>query len=112
MFGMLAGSFIFGVLADKVGRKPTLIAGAMFLSVSGSVSAIFTSSFPMFAALRFFSGMGHMGTFLITFTLAIEYVGSSSRELTGILIEVPFASGGLLVGILSLSESESPVAVV
>ena len=42
-----------------------------------------------------------MGTFMMSFNLALEYVGPRYRTLFGILIETPFALGGLLVGLVS-----------
>ena len=50
---------------------------------------------------RFISGLGHVGTFMTTFSLSLEYVGASHRTLFGILIETPFALGGLVVGLVS-----------
>ena len=50
---------------------------------------------------RFISGLGHVGTFMMTFSLALEYVGPKYRTLFGILIETPFALGGLIVGLVS-----------
>ena len=50
---------------------------------------------------RFISGMGHVGTFMMAFNLALECVGPKYRTLFGILIETPFAIGGLIVGLVS-----------
>ena len=38
---------------------------------------------------------------MTTFSLSLEYVGASHRTLFGILIETPFAVGGLVVGLVS-----------
>ena len=39
-------------------------------------------------------GMGHVGTFMQSFTLSVEYVGpADKRTLCGCLIEVAFAAG-------------------
>ena len=47
-----------------------------------------------FATLRFLMGMGHVGTFMQSFTLSVEYVGpADKRTLCGCLIEVAFAAG-------------------
>ena len=101
MFGMLSGSFVFGLLSDNLGRKPTMLIGIIILSVSGSASAIFTTSFVFFAIMRFFSGVGQIATYMNAFMLVVEYVGSSYRIFTGTLIAVPFPLGGLIVGIIS-----------
>ena len=45
--------------------------------------------------------MGHVGTFMMAFNLALECVGTKHRTMFGILIETPFAIGGLIVGIVS-----------
>ena len=45
--------------------------------------------------------MGHVGTFMMAFNLALECVGTKYRTMFGILIETPFAIGGLIVGIVS-----------
>ena len=47
------------------------------------------------------SGMGHVGTFMMSFNLALECVGPKYRTVFGILIETPFAIGGLIVGLVS-----------
>ena len=38
---------------------------------------------------------------MTTFSLSLEYVGASHRTLFGILIETPFALGGLVVALVS-----------
>merc|ERR1712038_1339435 len=40
MLGMLVGSFIFGILADMIGRRLTLVIGSVVLALSGSLSAL------------------------------------------------------------------------
>jgi MFS family permease len=96
MAGMLVGSFIFGFLADHIGRRPTIVIGAFLLSGSGTICALLPSSpsvYPAFVALRFLAGMGHVGTFMMSFTLSLEYVGIDKRTFCGVLIEIPFAIG-------------------
>ena len=90
------GSFIFGTLADWIGRRPTLVLTSLLLALSGSICALLPSSAEMywaFAVLRFLMGMGHVGTFMLAFTLSIEYVGPKKRTFTGCIIEVAFALG-------------------
>jgi len=104
MAGMLIGSFTFGWVADQVGRKPTLMVSLVFLSFGGSLPSFFTLTpelYYIFVLSRFISGIGHVGTFMVTVSLALEYVGADYRATFGILIEIPFALGGTIVGLLS-----------
>ena len=104
MAGMLIGSFTFGWIADQVGRKPTLMVSLVFLSFGGSLPSFFTMTpelYYIFVISRFISGVGHVGTFMVTVSLALEYVGADYRATFGILIEIPFALGGTIVGFFS-----------
>jgi len=104
MVGMLVGSFTFGWIADQVGRKPTLMVSLVFLSFGGSLPSFFhmhPGLYYIFVLSRFISGFGHVGTFMVTVSLALEYVGAEYRATFGILIEIPFALGGTIVGFLS-----------
>ena len=111
MGGMLVGSFIFGTLADWIGRRTTLALTSLLLALSGSICALLPSSAGMywaFATLRFLMGMGHVGTFMLAFTLSVEYVGPKKRTFTGCIIEVAFAFGNnhpLLLGFTFRTES-------
>lgn len=104
MLGMLIGSFLFGWAGDFMGRKVTLMVALVTLTVGGSFPFLITPHPANYYALvisRFISGLGHVGTFMITFNLALEYVGPKWRTTCGILIETPFACGGLVVGLVS-----------
>ena len=51
-----------------------------------------------FGLLRLLTGMGGMGCFMVSFVLAVEHVGSRFTSLVGVLIEIPFALGQLVLG--------------
>lgn len=55
--GMLFGSYIWGSMADIVGRRTTLMASLTISAVFGFVSA-FSPWFWLFVLCRFFSGFG------------------------------------------------------
>merc|ERR1711970_1253095 len=104
MVGMLVGSFIFGWMSDVGGRKSTMMVGLVILTIGGCLPYFITpklSNYYVLVIARFISGMGHVGTFMMSFNLALEYVGPKYRTMFGILIETPFAMGGLVVGLLS-----------
>src|SRR5215831_6754258 len=59
-FGILVGSFAFGYLGDKIGRRWGAILGVLAYSVPGLFS-VFTHSLNELAALRFLTGLGMGG---------------------------------------------------
>ena len=57
MAGMLVGSFVFGLMADRFGRLLTLVASATVLAGAGTLSAILPASMPLFTTLRYSMGL-------------------------------------------------------
>src|SRR4051794_29414263 len=57
LFGVLVGSLLFSMLADKVGRRPVLIVATLFFGVMTLWTGRSTSMNELLA-LRFISGMG------------------------------------------------------
>lgn len=55
--GMLVGGFLWGSLADALGRKVTLLTAMLLNGVCGFVSA-FSPNFFFFLTFRFISGIG------------------------------------------------------
>ena len=51
MIGLLAGSFIFGVLSDKIGRRHTLLLASLTCAL-GNLAGAFVSNKWGYAALR------------------------------------------------------------
>ena len=52
-----------------------------------------------FGLLRFLTGMGGIGCFMVCFVLAVEHVGYKFTMLVGIAIEIPFALGEAVLGV-------------
>src|SRR5713226_1883969 len=57
LFGVLIGSLLFSMLADKIGRRPILIGVTLFFSLLTFLTAQ-ASSIQEMLAIRFIAGMG------------------------------------------------------
>ena len=98
MLGLLFGSMFFGLLSDKFGRMTALMLALIFVVVSALLGAVIPT-LGGYGFFRFITGMGGMGCFMVTFVIAVEYVGFKYTMLVGIVIEVPFALGEILLGV-------------
>lgn len=98
--GMAVGALLFGVLADKVGRKQIFMWTLVLFSVASGLSA-FTTSLTMFLILRFFIGMGLGGELPVASTLVSESVKAEERGRIVVLLESFWAGGWLIAAIIS-----------
>ena len=101
MLGMLFGSYLFGWLSDTQGRMRALMLAVVTVSLSGTLGAFCGGEWGLhgYALLRFVTGMGGIGCFMVCFVLAVEHVGYKFTMLIGIAIEIPFALGEALLGV-------------
>ena len=98
--GMAIGAVVFGVLADKVGRKHIFMATLILFSVASGLSA-FTSTLALFLVLRFFVGMGLGGELPVASTLVSESVDAKERGKMVVLLESFWAGGWLVAALIS-----------
>ncbi|XP_030027819.2 organic cation transporter protein-like [Manduca sexta] len=97
-FGVLMGSFIFGVASDKYGRKPTLIIAVVLEVFTGLISS-FLPDFWSFTIIRMFLGVAVGGIMVIGFVMVMEYVGNESRDVVSALYHVPFTIGHMTLAV-------------
>ena len=76
--GMLAGAFAFGRLADRIGRRPVLMAAVVVDACFGVASA-FAPDFGWLLVLRFLTGVGVGGTLPVDYTMMAEFLPSDRR---------------------------------
>src|SRR5690606_27521332 len=57
VFGLMLGSFVFGPLADKFGRKKIIIWSVVIFSIGTLISA-FSPNLTVLIVLRFLTGLG------------------------------------------------------
>ncbi|XP_069956927.1 organic cation transporter protein-like [Cherax quadricarinatus] len=101
MAGMLIGAIVIGDFSDRFGRKKGMLLSALLIGTGGILSAV-SPNYCMFLIMRFFTGAGGIGLFQITFVQAIEFTGTKWRTFCGIFIEVPFAVGEAMAGVLAV----------
>ncbi|KAK3888657.1 hypothetical protein Pcinc_007270 [Petrolisthes cinctipes] len=101
MVGMLVGAITIGDFADRFGRKLGIMVSVLLISIGGILSAL-SPNYIMFLIMRLLTGAGGVGLFQVTFVLAVEFIGSKWRTFVGIMIEVPFALGEAMTGVLAI----------
>ena len=98
--GMAVGAFVFGLLADRIGRKNVFIITLLLFSVGSGISAMATT-LSFFLLLRFFIGMGLGGELPVASTLVSESVPAEKRGRVVVLLESFWAAGWLVAALIS-----------
>ncbi len=98
--GMAVGALLFGLMADRIGRKSVFIITLLLFSVGSGVSA-FATSLTIFMILRFFIGMGLGGELPVASTLVSEIVSADKRGKVVVLLESFWAGGWLIAALIS-----------
>ncbi|OXS77396.1 MFS transporter [Domibacillus enclensis] len=98
--GMAVGALVFGIYADRIGRKNIFIITLLLFSVASGLSA-FTTTLFAFLLLRFFVGMGLGGELPVASTLVSESVPAKDRGRVVVLLESFWAFGWLLAALIS-----------
>jgi MFS transporter, putative metabolite:H+ symporter len=98
--GMAVGALLFGILADRMGRKNVFIITLLLFSIGSAVSALATT-LTFFLVLRFFIGMGLGGELPVASTLVSESVPADQRGKVVVLLESFWAGGWLVAALIS-----------
>lgn len=100
--GMLIGAFVFGRLADRIGRRPVLVMAVVIDAVCGVASA-FAPELVWLLALRFLTGIGVGGTLPVDYTMMAEFLPSDRRGRWLVLLESFWAIGTICLALLALA---------
>ena len=99
-FGVLTGQLLFTMLADKIGRRPVLIGGALFFSVM-TILVGFANTIPQLLAIRFIAGMG-LGSIIPNATALIgEFAPRKVRVMLVTWLGVGFTAGAAMAGFVA-----------
>ncbi|XP_023555093.1 solute carrier family 22 member 3 [Octodon degus] len=94
--GFLAGAFTLGYAADRYGRIVVYLISCFGVGVTGVVVA-FAPDFPVFVIFRFLQGVFGKGTWITCYVIVTEIVGSKQRRIVGIVIQVFFTLGIIIL---------------
>ncbi len=95
------GALIFGVWADRAGRRVPLMVDVTFYSVIGFLCA-FAPSFSWLLGLRLLYGIGMGGEWGLGAALAMEKIPSSRRGFFSGVLQEGYATGYLLAALAYL----------
>ncbi|XP_035515646.1 uncharacterized protein LOC118326710 [Morone saxatilis] len=90
--GVMFGAMSFGSLSDRFGRRIMLlvsyVSGMLF-----AVASAFSTSYLMFAVLRFFTGFCITGIVIVSTVLSVEWVDIEHRKLVGVIDSLSWTFG-------------------
>jgi len=96
--GQLIGAVMFGWVAEKIGRLPTLLI-TIVLFVSMDVACLFAWSGASMLVFRFFQGIGTGGEVPVASAYINEFIGAKKRGRFFLLYELIFPVGLLFAGL-------------
>lgn len=97
--GMALGAVLFGILADKWGRRFIFIVTLLLFSIASGLTAL-SYGLTSLLILRFLVGMGLGGELPVAATLVAESVASHERGRVVVLLESFWAVGWILAALI------------
>lgn len=92
------GAVIFGMLADRFGRRLPLMLNVIFYAVISVLSGL-APSYSVFLGLRMLFGVGMGGEWGVGASLALEWASPRLRGLVSGLLQEGYAAGNLLAAL-------------
>jgi AAHS family benzoate transporter-like MFS transporter len=100
LVGMFFGGYIFGVIGDRFGRKPTFLACLTLFSVASGLAALAPNP-TVFAVLRALAGLGIGGVVPLAAALTYEYAPSGRQNRQFALMYTGYSLGIFASALLS-----------
>ena len=101
LIGMAVGAFLWGTIADIVGRKPAFIWTMLIYSVFSILSAA-APNYLLLLGARFVTGVGLGGCIPVAYSLVAEFMPRSRRGMMLTLMDVWWPVGGTLNGLVAV----------
>ena len=100
MVGVLLGSFLFGSLADRVGRKPALLATLVLLGTS-SMATAFVTNFATLVVIRLATGLAIGGALPVIIALVAELAPKGRTATFITVVSSGFPLGSIVVATIA-----------
>lgn len=101
LVGMMLGAFIFGPLADKIGKKRVLIICLFLLSVFNLLAGIAHNP-TLFTVLRLIAALGMGGLMPNVISLMTEYSPKSNRAVIVATMYCGYSIGGIVASLVGM----------
>jgi AAHS family 4-hydroxybenzoate transporter-like MFS transporter len=102
LFGILVGSIVCSAIADKIGRRPVIVASTLFFAVVTLLTAR-AQSFDELRVLRFIAGIGLGAIMPNAVALVGEYTPRRLRVMMVLVVTNGFNLGAVIGGFVSAS---------
>ena len=100
MGGMLIGSFVVGMISDKLGRKNAMLICIVVHWIAGIVGA-FSPWRALYGICRILIGISAIGQFISEYVLVAEATLPSSTNLNAVLLSPAWTIGALTFGMVA-----------
>jgi benzoate transport len=100
LIGMGLGAFLLGMLADRIGRRPTILA-CLTVMASGMLAASFAQDVTMLSAFRFYTGLGIGGMLAATNAIVAECSNARRRNLAVAIMAGGYPIGAVVGGFIA-----------
>ncbi|CAI5770377.1 solute carrier family 22 member 3 [Podarcis lilfordi] len=94
--GFLVGGFYLGYASDRYGRINIYLISSFGAGLCGLIVA-FAPNIVVFSIFRFLQGVFGKGTWMTSFVIVTEIVGSDQRRIVGIVIQIFFTLGVVIL---------------
>ncbi len=100
LLGMAAGSVLIGNLADRIGRRPTIL-GCLAVMATGMLLSAAATSIVLLSITRLLTGLGIGGMLSSTSAIVAEFSNERRRSLNVSLNIAGYSTGAILGGLVA-----------
>jgi MFS family permease len=98
LIGMGIGSIFLGSVADKIGRKPTMLICLVIMAAGMYAAAVMANGAQSMFVIRLITGMGIGGMLAATNAVTAESTSNASRSLAMAIYVIGYPLGGTVGG--------------